>query len=141
MLESRTRNTPCRWPCNSATASCRLNRPQYQLLRSSESKLPAMASSAAYTLGRRRRRRARPSCPGARRPADRLRSQPHSSARNGGGGRGPSPPEMTRTLPPRGCREGDRNPPLGEGQRTPRARTAHAFSRASPPGRDRNCRG
>lgn len=93
----------------------------------------------AYTLGRRRR--ARPSCPGARRPADRLRSQPHSGVRNGGGGRGPSPPEMTLTVPPRGCREGDRNPPLGEGQRTPRALTAHAFSRASPPGRDRNCMG
>lgn len=74
----------------------------------------------AYTLGRRRR--ARPSNPGVRRPADRLRSQSHSSARNGGGGRGPSPPEMTLSLPLGGCRERDHRPPLGEGQGTPRAR-------------------
>ena len=93
----------------------------------------------AYTLGRRSR--ARPSSPGARRPADRLGSQPHSSARNGGGGRRPSPPEMTRSLPLGGCREGDRGPPLGEGQSTALARTAHAASWASPRGGDRDCRG
>lgn len=44
-MESRTRNTPCLCPCNSDTASCLLRRPQYQLVRSSASKLPAMIST------------------------------------------------------------------------------------------------
>lgn len=45
MIESRTRNTPCLCPWSSETASCRLNLPQYQLPRSSESKFPAMTSA------------------------------------------------------------------------------------------------
>lgn len=42
VVESRTRNTPCRWPCSRAAVSFLLIWPQYQLPRFSESKLPAM---------------------------------------------------------------------------------------------------
>lgn len=42
VVESLTRNTPCLWPCRRGMASWRLSFPQYQLLRSSASKLPAI---------------------------------------------------------------------------------------------------